>query len=110
MEIVIRFNEVVFEAAVQFIAKNNPSFIGKFDYVRGAVYEHMKRMAFDFDSSWSGTMGYIITIVDRQMEGIDSDINAVDFEIYVDPGLGIRQYTSSEYRENTITGDPMEGY
>jgi hypothetical protein len=106
MEIELHYNSLQLDEVVKFISENNGSFTGKTKQIREAILSHMKRLAFQLDSSWSGTMGYLLLVVDRELEGIDDDHNSVTIEIYVDPSLGKKNYTPEEYVKETISGQP----
>ncbi len=106
MEIELTYNYLELEEAVKFISENNHAFLGQTEYIRKTIINHMRRLAFQLDSSWSGTMGYLLLVVDRELEGIDDDHNSVSIEIYVDPGLGKKNFDTEEYTKETISGKP----
>ena len=92
----ISYNQIELNAAVDFIARNNHSYIGRHDYIRTCIINMMHDCAFKADVMWTGILGFII-IVDRKFEGLDWDINTVRYKIYVDPALGCEDHYDDEY-------------
>lgn len=88
MEVKIIYCKPQLEAAVDWIAKYNPHFLGQKDYIRKAILDDMKQIALDPEQYLAGTMGYTLW-GDRSDEGIDSDENLIDFAISIDPSLGL---------------------
>lgn len=87
MEITVSYCPNQLEAAVKFIAENNPAFLGKHVYIRKSLTDGIKEIAQRFpELHSSATMGYIL-LANHFEEGIDQDKNHVHIEIFVDPGL-----------------------
>ena len=104
MEVKITYSKPQLEAAVKFIARNNPHFQGQKDYIRDQILEHMRRIALQPGEWLAGTMGYVLW-GDREDEGLDSDENSIRFEISVDPSLGY-DIDSEDYQEEMVSGEP----
>lgn len=105
MKIDLRYNSLQLEEAVRFIARSNSVFLGQEEYIRDSIITSMKNLAFKLDSSWTATMGYLLLVIDRELEGIDEDCNSVYIEIYVDPSVSKKTYSGEEMVEETISGE-----
>lgn len=89
MDVSVVYSKEQLEAAVQFIAKNNPAFRGRADYIRTHIKKAIFEIAEKFPHLLSlSTMGYTIIASVEEEEGIDHDQNVMLIEILVDPGLG----------------------
>lgn len=99
MEITVFYSEDQLNAAVDFIAKNNPFFIGKHKEIRLSILENIDTLATNQNIDTISTMGYLLTC-DCEYEGIDNDDNICRIEIYVNPSLGS---DNEEYIEKIVS-------
>ena len=97
MKVRVVYNKDAFNATVEFIAKNNPYFIGKHDEIRKSLLNTIARII-ETDIKYSGTMGYQVSVISARNEGIDEDENYRHLEFQVDPNLGSNR-EESEYVE-----------
>lgn len=96
MKITLSYNKHQLDAAVEFIATHNDSFLGQQDRIRASFQEIMLDLAKDPEAISGGTMGFVIIVDERIVEDIDNDTNIVSFEILVDPNLGSDEYETYE--------------
>lgn len=86
MKVKLIYSKPQLEAAVRFIARNNENFKGQKDFIRSSILDHMREIATNPEQWSGGTMGYML-LGDRVDEGIDSDVNSITFDIWVDPAI-----------------------
>lgn len=97
MEVLLYYNESQLEAAVSFIAENNPSYYNQRDDIRKSIQNNLQQIVEKFPNLSSvSTMGYTILAEIDTEEGIDFDENALFVDILVDPSLGSKVWVSTE--------------
>lgn len=104
MEVTVSYSKIQLDAAVEFIAKHNQSFLGQHDLIREQMIHSMHQMALTPGEWITGTMGYVLW-GDRSDEGIDSDENAIRYDIYVDPALSQSSWDLDDIVEEVVSGD-----
>ena len=60
MEVTVIYSKIQLDAAVDFIAKHNPSFLGQHDVIRNGIIQNMTQMALDPGEWITSTMGYVL--------------------------------------------------
>lgn len=95
MEVVISYDQNQLEAAVKYIAAHQRWAWGDEAFVRKKILEAMYEIARTPDRWMQSSGGYLV-MCEKEFEGIDSDENTARFEIWVDPSLGIEEYTIKE--------------
>lgn len=90
MEIKVVFSQIQFDATVDFIAENNPTFLGRHQFIRESITTHINELALRYPDVYTiGTMGYQLWADMIQEEDMDDDENILRIEFLVDPALGM---------------------
>ncbi len=100
MEVKVSYSKVQFKLAVDFIAKNNKFFIGKYEEIEKSLLENIKLLSSKPDQFSIGTMGFTL-IAERLFEDLENDENACWVEILIDPAVSLN-YTPNDYHEEII--------
>lgn len=100
MEIKVVFSQIQFDATVDFIAQNNPTFLERHQFIRESITTHINELALRYPDVYTiGTMGYQLWADMIQEEDMDDDENILRIEFLVDPALG----TGGVYEEENNT-------
>jgi hypothetical protein len=107
MEVKVHYSKTQMEATINFIAEHNTSFLGRHDYIRKSIENHIHELAVRFPHMHGvGTMGYFITVSHGHEEGIDNDDNMILLRFEVDPAVGDNdQYKDEDGVEFTVNTD-----
>ena len=102
MKVRISYSQIQLENAIDFISKNNQSFLNKDEEISDAIKEHIVKLAEDSTLNSIEIMGFIL-IADREFESLDSDENVCRVQIYVDPALHlISEMDESDVQDQMI--------
>jgi hypothetical protein len=89
MEVKLHYSKAQMDAAVKFIAENNPSYINQYEGIRSSIWNHINELVEMFpDMTGIATMGYWIEASIESVEGIDEEENILRLEIWVNPSIG----------------------
>ena len=83
----LRYSQSQFDSAVEFIASNNQTFLGKHDLIKEELLSSINDLANDSESLFFSTMGFMI-MADRNYEDMDFDENVCKIDIFIDPSIG----------------------
>ena len=104
MQVKFTYSQIQLNAVVEFIGKNNSSFLNQFDHIRRNIISNMHELANKFpDCYFIGTMGYLISGDVLSEEDMDSDNNIVMFDITVDPSVSQDKWSDDDVRYEIIT-------
>jgi len=100
MEVKLSFSKMQLDAAVKFIAENNPSYINQYEEIRSSIWYHINEIVERFPHMTGvSTIGYWIEASVESIEGIDDEENVLRLEIWVNPSIGKDEFSE----EDTIT-------
>jgi len=88
MEVTVHYSKIQKEATIRCIAENNRYFLGRYDFIRQLIDDHIVELVKRFPySSGIGTAGYYISVEYFHQEGIDNDDNLIMLNFAVDPAI-----------------------
>ena len=100
MEVKFSYSRAQLNAAVKFIAKNNPYYHNQYEGIRASIWNNINELVERFPHMTSvSTMGYWIEASVESIEGIDDEENILRLEIWVNPSIGKDEFSE----EDTIT-------
>jgi hypothetical protein len=106
MQVKMIYSESQLDATADFLSKNNKHFRGQYIHIRQSILDTIKEMAVAAkpgnNMHMSGTMGYIVSIDNIELESIDDDENSILVEILIDPAIGCRNWDDDDYKEFVV--------